>query len=144
MVPEFPVQVSTIPCLRPTPRFVSLALARPDQILSESANLSCLGQNTSWRSSTSEPATMKSEYSHSVFSLWLSLSLSLSLLLLIGARPLLHAEQFGLFTCRVFGDTIEITDYPEDAVSEVQIPNSVTLPRLSSLLAPARAPTLSV
>ena len=34
----------------------------------------------------------------------------------------LSAEQFGLFTYEVIGETVTITDYPEDAVGDVKIP----------------------
>ena len=40
------------------------------------------------------------------------------------ATPL-SAEQFGLFSYRVIEDAIEISDYPEDAVGEVDIPAEI-------------------
>ena len=35
------------------------------------------------------------------------------------------AEQFGLFTYRVNGDSVEISDYPENAVGPVEIPEEI-------------------
>ena len=42
-------------------------------------------------------------------------------LLVLPSAPL-FAEQFGLFTCEVEGETVWITDYPEDVVGDVEIP----------------------
>ena len=37
----------------------------------------------------------------------------------------LSAGQFGLFTYEVIDGTVEITDYPQDAVGEVKIPGRI-------------------
>lgn len=42
----------------------------------------------------------------------------------ISASPV-SAGQFGLFTYRLIGETVEITDYPEDEVGEVAIPAEI-------------------
>ena len=47
------------------------------------------------------------------------------LLLLLGTAAPLAADQFELFTYEVAGDTVEITDYPEDAVGAVDIPAEI-------------------
>ena len=45
-------------------------------------------------------------------------------LLILSAAPL-SAEQFGLFTYRVDGEEVQITDYAEDAAGEVVIPAEI-------------------
>ena len=37
----------------------------------------------------------------------------------------LHAEEFGLFSYREVGETIEITDYPTSATGSVTIPSEI-------------------
>ena len=60
---------------------------------------------------------MKTDPSSRFQALWMGLAI-----LCLSAAPLC-AEQFGLFTYQVVGGTtIEITDYPEDAVGPVEIP----------------------
>ncbi|MDA7666667.1 leucine-rich repeat domain-containing protein [bacterium] len=51
-------------------------------------------------------------------------SLLVGLLLLTWAAPL-QADQFGLFTYRLVEGEVEITDYPEDAVGDVEIPSEI-------------------
>mgnify|MGYP007026215466 CR=1 FL=1 len=45
--------------------------------------------------------------------------------LLVGSALDSSAEQFGLFTYEVVGDTVEITDYPTNAVGDVEIPAEI-------------------
>ena len=49
----------------------------------------------------------------------------MSLVFLFCAVASLSAEQFGLFTYEVVGGSVTITDYPEDAVGEVEIPAEI-------------------